>query len=75
LDVNNGILLSPNVDALFDKHLISFTNEGELLKSSKISLSDLKDLGISLDIKIPINKEMIPYLERHRMRMNLSEKK
>jgi hypothetical protein len=70
LDVNNGILLSPNVDALFDKHLISFTNDGELLKSSKISLTDLKDLGIPLDIKIPINKEMIPYLERHRIKMN-----
>ena len=24
LDVDNGILLSPNVDSLFDKYLISF---------------------------------------------------
>jgi len=70
LDVNNGILLSPNVDALFDKHLISFTNDGELLISKKISLTDLENLGIPSNIKIPINKEMIPYLERHRIKLN-----
>ena len=37
LDVDNGILLSPNVDALFDKHLISFSDEGELITSNAIS--------------------------------------
>ena len=29
LDVENGILLSPLYDALFDKHLISFNDDGE----------------------------------------------
>ncbi|WP_369426179.1 HNH endonuclease [Aquimarina aggregata] len=28
LDVDCGILLSPDYDALFDKHLISFENSG-----------------------------------------------
>lgn len=29
LDVNNGILLSPTYDALFDKYLITFDNSGQ----------------------------------------------
>lgn len=33
----NGILLTPTYDKLFDKGLISFTNEGELIISSLIS--------------------------------------
>ena len=40
LDVNNGILLSPTYDALFDKHLISFSDEGEILLSSTVPESD-----------------------------------
>ena len=35
-DVNNGILLSPTYDALFDKHLISFDDTGSIIISSKI---------------------------------------
>jgi hypothetical protein len=31
LDGNNGILLSPHLDKLFDKHLISFSDDGEIL--------------------------------------------
>ena len=46
LDVENGILLSPNVDSLFDKHLISFSDEGQMLISNKISEDVLNQLGI-----------------------------
>ena len=31
LDVENGILLSPTIDALFDKHLISFNDDGSII--------------------------------------------
>jgi hypothetical protein len=66
LDVNNGILLSPNVDALFDKCLISFKNDGSILISGKISIEDRLALGLNHTIKIPVSERMTPYLERHR---------
>ena len=34
LDVDNGILLSPLYDALFDKHVISFDDAGDILFSA-----------------------------------------
>lgn len=66
LDVNNGILLSPNVDALFDKCLISFKNDGSILISGKISIEDRVALGLNDTIEIPVSERMMPYLERHR---------
>ena len=66
LDVENGILLSPDVDSLFDKHLISFTNEGELVLSKRINEGQLKKLGIQMDVKIPISEGMKKYLGKHR---------
>jgi hypothetical protein len=70
LDVNNGILLAPHIDALFDKHLISFTDEGNLILSNKITPEELKTLGISLNVTIPVDDKMLPYLHRHRSKIN-----
>mgnify|MGYP003672610612 CR=1 FL=1 len=66
LDPNNGILLSPSYDALFDRHLISFEDNGTLLVSGSVSNSDLSSLGISSDFKLDVSEGMRPYLERHR---------
>ena len=66
LDINNGILLSPNFDALFDRHLISFENDGSILISDMISQEDREALGVNGSIRIPVSEGMIPYLERHR---------
>ena len=66
LDVENGILLSPDIDSLFDKHLISFTNDGELVLSNRISEDQLKKLGIPTNVKIPISGGMKKYLKKHR---------
>jgi len=37
LNSANGLLLSANLDALFDRYLISFEDDGEMLVSSRIS--------------------------------------
>ena len=55
LDPNNGILLSPNVDALFDRHLISFGDDGQMLLSKDISQEDLQRLGIDSSVRIPVS--------------------
>lgn len=66
LDPENGILLSPNYDALFDRHLISFSDHGEILVSNTINKEDLNKLGIDFTARIMVNDEMKPYLEKHR---------
>ena len=66
LDEENGILLSPNYDSLFDKHLISFNQNGGIVISKLLSESDLRSLGINGNERIDgltnANKE---YLKIH----------
>ena len=66
LDVKNGILLSPLYDFLFDKHLVTFDDEGRLLVSSKINSQNVEKIGLSKDIKITLSEGMIKYLRKHR---------
>jgi 5-methylcytosine-specific restriction enzyme A len=67
LDVNNGILLSPNYDALFDRHLISFENSGKIILSDAILKSDYVSLGVSgREVISKLSHENHLYLERHR---------
>lgn len=69
LDVENGILLSPNVDSLFDKHLISFSDNGQMIVSDKLSTEELKRLGIPMGVTIKVTEGMKKYLKRHRERL------
>ena len=69
LDVENGILLSPNVDSLFDKHLISFSDNGQMIISERLSTEELKKLGIPVGITIKVTEGMKKYLQRHRERL------
>ena len=67
IDQYNGLLLSPNIDKLFDKGLISFTDEGALLLGKLITDEVLGKLGISKNLKISALKpQNLPYLARHR---------
>ena len=66
LDVDNGMLLSPTYDALFDKHLISFSDEGEILLSNAVPESLFTSLGVTGDESIDVFDGMKAYLQRHR---------
>ncbi|MBT7616051.1 MAG: HNH endonuclease [Calditrichaeota bacterium] len=66
LDVENGILLSPNYDALFDKHLISFDDDGHIIISALLNSETIRTLGIDSDATIEVTEGMKPYLLRHR---------
>lgn len=67
LDVDNGILLSPNYDALFDRHLIGFQDNGKIILSRPFSESDYPSLGISgKEVIRNLSQYNYPYLERHR---------
>ena len=64
-DKDNGILLSPLYDALFDKHLISFQEDGKILISKSITDKRLIAL-IDKNASIDISEGMKKYLQRHR---------
>lgn len=67
LDVDNGILLSPTYDALFDKNLISFDNNGKIILTDSLKSSDINLIGINGKEKIKnLTSGNIQYLERHR---------
>jgi predicted restriction endonuclease len=67
MDVNNGILLAPTYDALFDKHLISFGDEGEILLSKQLKLTSHSRIGVSGSEQIVgLRDQNLAYLERHR---------
>jgi hypothetical protein len=66
LDVDNGILLSPNIDSLFDKHFISFEDDGLIMISEKVSKQDLDILGVSKSIRLKVDEGMKKYLKHHR---------
>ncbi len=67
LDVNNGLLLSPNLDKLFDRRLISFSNNGALLVSPDLVPSDAVALGICAGMQPRLVPHgIVKYLARHR---------
>ena len=67
LDGNNGLFLSPHVDHLFDKHLITFTETGDLLVSSSLTKDMLAAWGLPYQANVgPFNGEQAQYLEHHR---------
>ena len=66
LDVNNGLLLSPTYDALFDKHLITFDNKGKIQLSDKIENSAYQKIGVTGKEQITdLSMYNVQYLDRH----------
>lgn len=67
IDINNGLLLCPNHDALFDSGFITFDKEGHVLISPEINPATIVAMNIHTDLSIIIlNLEMEKYLKWHR---------
>ena len=69
LDKFNGLLLTPNLDALFDSGLITFKDSGKIKISGKISPNDLKVLNVDSSMSLrkeKIRKEHTTFLAYHR---------
>lgn len=62
----NGFLLCPNHDSLFDKHLITFEDNGQIIISKRLSETDKLLLNVDNDIIINIEEENKKFLESHR---------
>ncbi|PIQ11238.1 MAG: hypothetical protein COW71_01115 [Ignavibacteriales bacterium CG18_big_fil_WC_8_21_14_2_50_31_20] len=70
LDINNGLLLSPLFDKLFDKSvgLITFTPNKEILISNKLTKENIQRLGIvhrQIIVDLPVSGRE-EFLEYHR---------
>jgi hypothetical protein len=67
LDVFNGLLLAPHIDALFDGGWVSFSDQGTLLVSSSLPCAARKQLGLSPEWTIrKLKPAHVPYLVFHR---------
>lgn len=66
LDPNNGLLLTPNLDMLFDAGYITFGDSGGLVCSGRFSKSERKVLLPSGIKDIPLNEAHKTYLAYHR---------
>lgn len=72
LDINNGFLLSPLFDKLFDKSVgfITFTPQKEILISNKLSKENIQRLGISHrqiidDLPVVGREEFLEYHKKY----------
>jgi len=65
LDPDNGLLLSAILDCLFDRRLISFTDEGEMLVAKRLA-GRLPDEVLGGRLRRQPNERMRRYLALHR---------
>lgn len=68
-DINNGILMIANADALFDKHLITISDDGEIIFSYllKNEFKLIQELKLTEKVfKAILNNKRKEYLNRHR---------
>lgn len=67
LDRFNGLLLSPNLDAAFDRGWISFADDGALLLSPRLPTAEALLLGLTPTLRLVcVYDENRPYLAAHR---------
>lgn len=65
LDEYNGLILCPNHDYLFDKGLISFDLNGNVLISNQLSSKQLSEFRIDKGKKIHLNERTKKYMDYH----------
>jgi putative restriction endonuclease len=67
LDGNNGLLLAPHIDHLFDKGFISFEDNGRLLRSEALPQSVQDAWGLISGVQAkPFSERQTLYLAYHR---------
>lgn len=73
-DANNGLLLSRNIDALFDKYLISFDANGKVIISTNIPENIVDVLGIrSFHLSKRPTENQLKYLQEHTQELKVRQ--
>jgi hypothetical protein len=72
LSENNGLMLAPHIDHLFDHGYISFTDNGDLFVSPKCAAGVLATWGISAAMNVgpfrATQREFLAYHREHRLK-------
>lgn len=67
LDPHNGLLLSPHIDRLFDRGLVSFAVDGSVMLANSAASTAWKAWGLSNDLRISaMSKREALFMEYHR---------
>lgn len=75
LDIYNGFIFSPTIDKLFDKGLITFENNKQIIISPSLALKNIEKISIEKGKKyhkLPID-DRLKYLEYHRENIFLND--
>ncbi|WJE53608.1 HNH endonuclease [Bacillus cereus] len=70
LDVNNGLLLCPNHDALFDKHLISFDERGKIVISETLNETVRVFMNLNDGMQVSLTAKQLSYMKDHLKQLN-----
>lgn len=73
LDPSNGLLLAAHIDALFDRGLISFQNDGSVLISPRVPMHECKRLRLPQRLWRKPTREEKRFLKFHRNSRFLKE--
>lgn len=73
LDSNNGLILSANLDALFDAGLIGFDGDGGMLVAAVVTASEREAIGIPANLMRKPRSRLKDYLRFHREHVFLGE--
>ncbi|MDT3488358.1 HNH endonuclease [Stenotrophomonas maltophilia] len=65
LDPNNGLLLSANLDSLFDSRLISFYEDGAMWISQRLTEECRSRLSIPAALRLPLGDKEREFLREH----------
>jgi predicted restriction endonuclease len=66
LDINNGLILCPNHDKLFDAGYISFDEQGKIVISDSLSQTNRMVMHITDTMSIDVNDDNAEYMRFHR---------
>jgi putative restriction endonuclease len=63
----NGLLLAAHLDVAFDRGLITFNEQGVMIRSSQLSSADVNKLGLTSECKLSrVEPQHLPFLAFHR---------
>lgn len=66
LDASNGLPLIASIDALFDRHLVSFDPSGAMVVAPTVKMRDRKLLGVPRRLRATPSQSQAVYLAHHR---------
>ncbi len=74
-DLHNGLLLSANLDCLFEAGLIAFADDGRIIISDRLTDSTRQQFGLHEGMRLPppLSDRRRYYLAEHRKRVGVAE--